>query len=385
MRTSNDNGDLAPDANDEYFIYQTLIGAYPMPGQEVDDFQNRMEEYLEKALREAKRHSTCNEPNEAYEKATKAFATQLLDKKRPFWKDFSVFQQKVADFGIAISLAQVLLKFTCPGTPDVYQGCEGWDLSLVDPDNRRPVDYGLRHKWLDELDEGGINTSCQHLWQCRYDARIKTWLVHQLMTERKQQPDLFTHGHYIPLSIAGQYKEHVLAFARRYQQSWYVVAVPLGLAQLCDEQQTSIDTLDWKDTCIRLPDEAPDEWVNRLQDIAGKTNDGVRIQEIFGSLPVALLHLPYVVNDRNAGILMHITSLPSPFGIGDLGPEARAFADFLNRSNQTYWQLLPLNPVESGQGHSPYSSTSSMAGSPLLISPELLADEGYLDKDELRE
>lgn len=375
----------APDANDEYFIYQTLIGAHPMPEQDASDFAGRLEEYLEKALREAKRHSSWNEPNEAYEQAAKDFATGLLDKNRPFRQQFDRFRSKVADFGMAISLAQVLLKFTCPGTPDVYQGCEGWDLSLVDPDNRRPVDYELRNSDLSGLDTGGLSDGCDHLWACRYDARIKQWLIRQLLQERQTHPDLFAHGQYMPLTVTGTYKDQVIAFARRHKHTWVVVAVPLGLALLCEEQQTTLDALDWKDTRILLPDEAPAYWVSQLHQATGNTQEGIAVKAVFDSLPLALLHLPYVPKDRKAGVLMHITSLPSAFGIGDFGPEAYRFADALNRSHQAYWQILPLNPVEAGQGHSPYSSTSSMAGSPLLISPELLAAEGLLDPDDLKD
>ncbi|MFD2571295.1 malto-oligosyltrehalose synthase [Spirosoma soli] len=378
------NADLkeneAPDANDEYFIYQTLVGAYPMPDQDEDNFPNRLTEYLEKALREAKRHSSWNAPNEAYEGATKNFALTLLDQKRPFWKRFQAFHQRIADFGIVNSLAQVVLKCTCPGLPDVYQGCEFWDFSMVDPDNRRPINFEQREKALKTLLAGGTENIWSELWENRYDARIKLWLVHILLNERKQQPELFANGHYVPLQVAGRHKQHVLAFARRYQQTWYVVAVPLGLAQLIDPQD-GLDALDWHDTRIVLPDYAPDQWEHRLIKASGKVEKGIAVKDIFGDVPLGLLKLEKSPTKRSAGILLPITSLPSPFGIGDFGPEARIFADFLSRSHQTYWQLLPINPVESGQGHSPYSSNSSMAGSPLLLSLEMMVDEGLLDAE----
>ena len=114
----------APDNNDEYLIYQTILGAYPFPGQDEDDFKSRLGAYLEKALREAKSNSNWTQPNEPYEKGTKEFAESLLDQNQPFWQDFEPFYRKVADFGIVNSLAQILLKFTCPGVPDVYQGTE---------------------------------------------------------------------------------------------------------------------------------------------------------------------------------------------------------------------------------------------------------------------
>jgi len=393
------NADLpegeSPDLNDAYFIYQTLVGAYPMPTpasaqEDIDapsideaDFPDRLTEYLQKAMREAKRKSTYEAPNEAYEDATKAFALRLLDKKRPFWASFQAFHRRVADFGIINSLAQVLLKCTCPGLPDIYQGCEGWDLSLVDPDNRRPVDFALRQQGLDELTASQLEPNWADLWENRYDARIKLWLVHSLLAERNQHPDLFAKGQYIPLTVEGRYKKHVLAFARRYQQVWYVVAVPLGVAQLCSQKTDDVFSIDWKDTRLILPAEAPECWQHRLLKLEGKVENGIAIADLFNGLPLAVLKLEKRLNDRRAGILLPITSLPSPFGIGDFGPEALAFADFLSRSKQTYWQVLPLNPVSADSGYSPYSATSSMAGNPLLISPALLVQEGILADADL--
>ncbi|WP_234733730.1 malto-oligosyltrehalose synthase [Tellurirhabdus bombi] len=376
----------SPDENDEYFIYQTLIGAYPMPEQGEDDFGQRIQAYLEKALREAKRHSQWDTPDEAYEEAAKAFATNLLNPKKPFWKSFQKLHRKVADFGIINSLAQVLLKATCPGVPDIYQGTELWDLSLVDPDNRRPVDYNQRQQWLESLeanDEAQTEALLTELWQNRYDARIKLWLIYKLLNERKQQPDVFAEGQYIPLTVKGAYKEHVMAFARRHKQTWYVTAVPLHLAFLSQQQKRDALAVDWKDTRIVMPPEAPLEWCNELANTSGKFEDDIAVNLIFKPFPLALLKLQQPINNRSAGILLSLTSLASPFGIGDMGPAATEFADFLSRSRQTYWQLLPLNPTEQGQGHSPYSSISSMAGNTLLISPDLLAQEGLLDSEAL--
>ena len=303
LRQKGDGGEIpdegAPDPNDEYFIYQTLVGAYPMPGEStatadqpsVDevDFPDRLTEYLEKAMREAKRNSTYNAPNEAYEDATKAFALKLLDKKRPFWKSFQQFHQRVADFGILNSLAQVVLKCTCPGVPDIYQGCEGWDLSLVDPDNRRPVDFAVRQTGLDDL--LATETNWTELCENRYDARIKLWLIHSLLAERNQNPDLFAYGHYIPLTVEGRYKRNVLAFARRHEQTWYVIAVPLGMAQLCSKLTEKAFSLDWKDTHIVLPPEAPNNWQHRLLASEGKADQGIALADLFNGLPLAVLRL----------------------------------------------------------------------------------------------
>ncbi|WP_128546346.1 malto-oligosyltrehalose synthase [Larkinella soli] len=388
------NADLkkagAPDANDEYFIYQTLIGAYPMPGQDTDDLAGRLEQYLEKALREAKHHSDWSEPNPEYEEAAKRFAVALLNRKRPFWKSFEAFYRKIVDFGILNSLAQVVLKATCPGVPDIYQGCELWDFSLVDPDNRRPVDFELRGRRLTEMGEIGPGETpgdedepasdaalWNELWENRYDGRIKLWLTHRLLNERLQQPELFAEGHYLPLAVEGRYKENVFAFARRYKQTWYVVAVPLHTALLPDPPTEG--RTDWGDTRILLPAGAPTQWRHVLLKTEGEADSELSVNELFADLPLAFLKFGDQVSERGAGVLMPVTSLPSLFGVGDFGPEARAFADFLSRSRQKFWQLLPVNPTGPGVGFSPYSTYSSMAGNTLLISPEALAADGLLD------
>jgi malto-oligosyltrehalose synthase/4-alpha-glucanotransferase len=374
----------SPDANDEYFIYQSLIGCYPMPEQDEDDFPNRFTSYLEKALREAKLHSNWTTPNEDYEKATKAFALQLLDKGQSFWKSFQPFFTKVADQGIINSLTQVLLKFTCPGVPDVYQGCELWDFSFVDPDNRRSVDYTKRQEWLEPFAKVGEEENLwQELWDDRYTGRIKLWLVNQLFQLRKQYADLFCNGTYIPLEVNGTYKDHLLAFARKEEHNALVVAVPLHTALLCKEQEVSITEIDWKDTRIVIPFAFRKEGQSLLTNTKLTDLKELRVKKLFQPVPFAILRIREETSVRGAGILMHITSLPSPFGIGDMGPEAKAFAKFLHRSQQKYWQLLPLNPTEGGQGHSPYSAISSKAGNPLLISPEWLTNAGLLSPQEL--
>ncbi|MDQ6815017.1 MAG: malto-oligosyltrehalose synthase, partial [Bacteroidota bacterium] len=283
-----------PDANDEYLIYQTLTAAYPMPGQGDDDFKNRIQEYLQKALREAKTHSNWTTPDEAYEAATKNFAVRLLDKGSQFWKSFESFHTKIADFGIVNSLAQVLIKFTAPGIPDIYQGTELWDFSLVDPDNRRPVDYELRQQLMHELD-AQANEEHQHLmnhlWQHRYNAKIKLWLVHKLLNDRQQKEPFFADAKYLPLTVEGAHSSNVLAYARHYQNEWYVVAVPLHLATLCSQQQREILSVDWKDTCIILPAAAPAGYKHLLSALEGSHQQKIAVKDIFKSLPVAVLKL----------------------------------------------------------------------------------------------
>jgi malto-oligosyltrehalose synthase/4-alpha-glucanotransferase len=372
-----------PDANDEYLVYQSLVGNYPMPGEGEDGFEERLIAYLQKALREAKRHSNWTTPNEEYETATSEFAKALLNKNEEFWKSFEQFHSEIVDYGIINSLSQLLLKFTCPGVPDTYQGSEFWDLSFVDPDNRMAVDYEKRIQWLNEFPEDVDENFWKSLWQDRYSGKIKLWLTHKLLQWRKEQKEFLQKAEYIPLTVDGTYKKHILAFVRKHQQNIYIVAVPLHLAEMGKQQGKPISELDWKDTSILLPGKIAGEIENILT--GERFEEKINVKELFSYLPIALLRTQVEEHKRGAGILMHITSLPSPFGIGDMGQEVKQFAGFLYRSKQHYWQLLPINPTEGGQGHSPYSAISSTAGNPLLISPELLAKEKLLDPVEIKQ
>lgn len=365
----------APDANDEYFIYQTLIGSQPMPNAADDDFGQRLERYLEKALREGKRNTGWAQPDEAYEAAAKRFAAALLQPQGGFLSQSAAFRKRVADYGMVNSLSQTLLKYIVPGIPDLYQGGELWDLSMVDPDNRRPVDYRLRSNMLQD------NADWPRLWQNRYDGRIKLILTSILLKARAADPETFSRGGYLPVRVTGVYRENIFAFARYLGGSWYLAVVPLHAATIAG---ADLQDFDWKDTCIALPPAAPRSWTNMLTGSKGYAMDSIAVNELFSAVPVALLRLHESGNGRGAGILMHITSLPSSFGIGDIGPQAYRFADFLFQSRQRYWQMLPLSPVDAASGYSPYSAASAMAANELLISPELLARDGLLPVKDLK-
>ncbi len=374
-----------PDANDEYLIYQTVAGAYPMPGADPDDFTNRLGEYLQKALREAKVNSSWSSPDSAYEKGTIDFANAILTENSAFSGSFQELLESITDFGIINSLAQVVLKFTCPGIPDVYQGCELWDLSLVDPDNRREVDFGKRKQWLDELDNYEPERLPEKLWQDRRNGQVKLWLTQRLFSLRRQNPLLFTHGEYIPLKIRGTYKDHLLAFMRRHKRDVFVTVIPLHTAVMSREQQKDFFELDWQDTHVVLPEGVLPEWTDLLTGSHETFQLKLAPTDLFKGMPLAVLQGRRIENERSAGVLLHISSLASPFGVGDIGPSAFEFVDFLEKANQKVWQILPLNPTEGAQGNSPYSALSSMAGNPLLISPEILAREGFLTDEDLQE
>jgi malto-oligosyltrehalose synthase len=280
--------DGMPDANDEYFIYQTLCGSYPF--EEERDYADRLQAYLQKAMREAKRNSEWDTPNDAYEAATQAFAGALLDKKAPFWNRFTDFGAKIADYGILNSLSQTVLKFMAPGVPDVYQGTELFDFSFVDPDNRRPVDYGRRENMLEELTNNNTPEGFKKLWQQRTNGGIKLALVHQLLHIRKQDGDFFKTATYLPLQLTGPYKDHLLAFARKSDTKAFITIIPLHIASLVKEQNTAIENIDWKDTTVVLPQGLSGNWKNVLfVPSAAKGHTTISAQSLFTYLPLALL------------------------------------------------------------------------------------------------
>lgn len=373
-----------PDVNDEYFIYQSIVGAYPFESEQT--FGERLEQYLIKAIREGKTNSDWATPNEEYENATIQFVNRILEKGTPFRRKLRRLQETISDYAIVNSLAQVAIKFTSPGVPDVYQGCELWDLSFVDPDNRRAVDYTKRKQWLDEicaLKEEQLSTAIGTLWSERKNGKIKEWITSQLFRVRHHCKDLFLDGEYIPLDVEGMYKTHVLAFARKHKKYWIVTVVPLHVGTLCTVQKRRPNSLLWKDTRVLLPSDAPDVWKNVFTKRTGRHHSSMHISEIFKEIPIAVLKLEHHERERRAGILMHITSLPSSFGVGDLGPVAYSFVDFLKSTRQTYWQILPLSPTSKHNAHSPYSAHSAMAGNPLLISPEMLVKENLLSDEDI--
>jgi len=373
---------VLPETNDRYFIYQILLASFPT-GIAHTDYPDRLANYIQKALREAKINSNWTKPNEVYEQSCVDFATLLLDKGGVYWPLWSPFLLQLVDGGMFNSLSHVLLKTTAPGVPDFYQGTEFWDLSFVDPDNRRDVDYEERHSALRMLKEESL--TLLDCWKERSDGKVKLLLVHKLLRYRKEYSSLFQKGVYIPIKVRGRYGNQVLAFCRRYKQQWSVCLVPLQIAAICADQRCSVEDIDWKDTRIDWPTGMPGDFFNLLKGKNGKAASVLFLTEVFsGNLPLAVLHAHGVENARAAGVLMAISSLPSAYGIGDLGSQAHVFAQQLATAGQRYWQLLPLNPTGSSEFYSPYSAYAVFAGNPLFISPELLGDQGLLSKEELK-
>jgi maltooligosyltrehalose synthase len=278
--------------NDEYFIYLTLLGMYPMPGQPDEDVRERLQVYIRKALREAKIHTNWTNPKEDYEEKVLNFTLSLLDKDRAFWKAFTNFHAKISDFGIINSISQLILKCTSPGLPDIYQGTELWDLSLVDPDNRRPVDYKLRMRWLDEFEELSLKDPAELwklLWEDRYNGKIKLWLTQRLLQYRRTFPELFMSGEYIPLKVKGKYENNILAYVRNYEEKWLLVAIPMFMSKLCKADRNKILSFDWATTEIVLPEQAPHKWQSIIKTNSTMVVSGViAINKINLKLPIII-------------------------------------------------------------------------------------------------
>jgi (1->4)-alpha-D-glucan 1-alpha-D-glucosylmutase len=200
---------------------------------------------MQKATKEAKLHTSWVNPNEEYDDAVQQFiARVLLDSADdPFLRDLFAFQRTIAFFGYFNSLAQVLLKLTCPGVPDFYQGSELWDLSLVDPDNRRLVDYRRRRELLGDL-QGRIESAgtdlrplAAELLANLADGRAKLYLIHRALHFRRAHEQLFSHGTYLPLEAAGSKRDHICAFARSLEGEAILVAVPRLVVRLAGEAE----------------------------------------------------------------------------------------------------------------------------------------------------
>ncbi|HLO58861.1 MAG TPA: malto-oligosyltrehalose synthase [Bacteroidales bacterium] len=361
--------DYVPDNNEEYFIYQALLGSMPVSCEPDENYALRFCEYMEKVLREAKVHSSWNKPDPAYENAVKNFVTALLNDKSYLKKIVNPFFRIIREFGIINSLSQLVLKFTCPGIPDFYQGTEFWDLSFVDPDNRRQLDYSERHESLREIKrikgKSGIDF-LENLYDHASDGKIKLWLSHCLFKMRFLERDSFVFADYIPLRVTGEYRDNWMAFVRKTKNTWFLVIIPLHLAE--NDSIRNRKPFSWNDTAIQLPENAPVDWVLLWNDRKYYFYNELWIDQIY-TIPVPLVFKGIQrSNGRAGGVLLHLTSLAGGYGSGNLGTEAHRFIDFLVKSGLQYWQILPFNPVD--RSGSPYSSSSAFAGGIHLIDPD---------------
>jgi (1->4)-alpha-D-glucan 1-alpha-D-glucosylmutase len=257
------NGEPAPSLNDEYLLYQTLVGAWPSDALNDKNnwkiFRERIESYMLKALREAKENTSWINRNADYEDAVVLFIRALLssDAKNRFLDDFLPFQRSVARLGVWNSLSQTLLKLACPGVPDIYQGNETLDFSLVDPDNRRPIDYSRRRQLLSNIRQLGNNpepSSIHLLFESVNDDQVKMHLICRTLCLRRQQPELFSRGEYSPVAAGGPKAQHVFAFERRSEETSAIIIVPRLVAGLLGESGLApVGANVWGDTHISLP------------------------------------------------------------------------------------------------------------------------------------
>ena len=259
----------APERHVEYLLYQTLIGAWPVG--EVDAgryeaFGKRIEGYMIKAVREAKVRTSWLNSHEAYEHAVIRFIQQLLERRsgNPFLNEFLPFHGMVAKYGMFNSLSTAVLKVAAPGVPDCYQGTELWDLTLVDPDNRVPVDYATRERMMADCVRLEQATDADRLatvnaWCASWeDGRIKMCVLSQALRHRRAQADLYLHGDYVPLASQGHFHSHLCAFARLHQDQAVVVLAPRFLASMeAEQQQRSSPDDRWRGTTVTVPSWKP--------------------------------------------------------------------------------------------------------------------------------
>lgn len=281
-------GRPAPSPNDEYLIYQALLGAFPADGVVTNEFRERTAGYLTKALREAGTETNYAAPDEGYEEGAQAFVAALLKDGSPFLQDFIPFAKRVVQTAALYSLSLLLLKLTAPGIPDIYQGAELWETSYVDPDNRRPVDYGRRAHLLQQImteEAMGGDAIRNFLHAHREEGAEKLFLLYRILNFRKEHPRLFSEGAYIPVPVKGP----LLAYIRRQGQDWALVVLPLIRYRQPDPTDTSATPS--PPVVINLPANAPTSWTqvftganhHTFTDLAGP-----RLEDVLGGWPVAL-------------------------------------------------------------------------------------------------
>jgi (1->4)-alpha-D-glucan 1-alpha-D-glucosylmutase len=320
------DGQPVPGPEEEYVLYQTLLGAWPV--EPVDDaehaaFVERIQAYMFKALREAKVHVSWVHPNPAYDAAVRRFVAAILDRsaparptpgrlrrligamvaepgENPFLADFRPFQRRVADAGAYNALSQTLLKLAAPGVPDTYQGTEEWSLSLVDPDNRRPVEYARLREDLRGIREalataaGGVADFARSLVDAKEDGRVKLYLTHRALDCRRRRASLFRAGAYVPIEPQGARREHVVAFARRLDTEAVIAVAPRFLARL-RLPGPPLGASAWAGTWLALPETwAPRRYRNALTDeiVEVEMREGrpaLALEALLRSFPTALL------------------------------------------------------------------------------------------------
>ena len=285
----------APDAADEVMLYETLVGAWPLnllaeDRAGVKALEDRVAGWLEKALREGKRHTGWAAPDQEYEAACRAFLAGVLDVERSadMVGELAAFAGRIAPAGAINGLSQTLLRMTCPGIPDLYQGTEYWDFSLVDPDNRRPVDFAARQA---SLDAAGQPAELMEAWR---DGRVKQAVIARTLALRARAPGLFTQGSYVPLRTEGPLAEQVLAFARVHEgRAAVVVATRLPQSADRDAMFPHVSLACWRGTAVLLPRSLADRRLGHVlvEDEDMMSTGRLPVEALLAKLPIALLEL----------------------------------------------------------------------------------------------
>ena len=292
------NTAAVPDRNEEYLFYQTLVGVWPLHESEWTTFVPRVQDYMIKATREAKVHTRWTRPNDEHESALRDFVVAALDRESnaEFCSKFEQFQHFTALYGMLNGLSQTLLKTTCPGVPDCYQGSELWDLRLVDPDNRGTVDFEKRRELattLREAYESQNGQNIEQLLESWKNGMVKMHVLNRALNARKESPDLFLDGEYLPLEVRGQYKDRVVAFGRKNGNDWLVSISVRCIASvqapvIGPEKRRDF----WNQTELILASGAPARWINTLAGSAAgiaSATGRLNLGAAFESFPLALL------------------------------------------------------------------------------------------------
>jgi malto-oligosyltrehalose synthase len=285
------DGVPAPSAGDEIMLYQMLLGAWPlMLGRHDRDgiavFEERVAGWQEKALHEAKLRTSWTSPNKEYEAAARGFLGAILE--GDFIDDLVGMSDRIGSAGAVNGLAQTLLKLTVPGVPDFYQGTELWDQSLVDPDNRRPVDFDRRRRGLEK--SHGLSRLAAS-WR---DGLVKQALIARVLDWRRRQPELFARGDYMPLKVSGPRASHAMGFVRRFADAALIVVVPrLPCALLEAGAGLLIPPAAWDGTMVHLPDSISGTFKDVLGESPDCRCDGLmRVGDLLRGFPIATLIRP---------------------------------------------------------------------------------------------
>ncbi len=304
LHKDKENDELVPSENEEYLLYQSIIGTwplYPMDPAGHLEYTTRIAAYMDKALKEAKVHTSWINPNGSYDSKVKAFVEKILDPnttKNPFIADLTKFMPKIIYAGMVNSINQTLLKVTCPGVPDFYQGNESWDFSLVDPDNRRAVDYEKRKQMLETIHEGmdkNLPELLNQMVQSPEDGRIKMYITTKLLHLRKAHQTLFSKGTYIPLKVIGSAQNQIIAYAWQQANKVVVVLATRFVSALLPTPSLVIDPIAWEGTKVLLPKEvAATSFVDLFTQTTITTEmcdneAALDLKTIFKTLPLALL------------------------------------------------------------------------------------------------